>query len=109
MQTETTQSKGSKSKSKKGSTMTPNEKIAKALKLVNEARDEKITASKESISSAIEDGKETFENYRSIAKDRLKESMQSAETRVTANPFKYMLGAGIFGLILGFLLSGRRK
>ncbi len=109
MQTETTQSKGSKNKSKKGSDLTPNEKIAKALKLVNEARDEKITASKESLNSAIEDGKETFENYRSMAKDRFNQSMQSAETRVTANPFKYMLGAGIVGLILGFLMSGRRK
>ena len=105
MQTE----KMTETKLKKDKNLSPNQKISKAMKLVNEAREQKMTESKKSIQSAIDEGRKTLEDYRVRVKDQFNTSLSTAETRVKENPLRAMLGAGIVGLILGVLFFGRRS
>ena len=101
-------------------TMTPNEKISEALNLVNEAKNEKIETTKATLNETYSNGMDRARDLSQQAQEKLKESKvktfermretrEDAETRIKEKPFQYLLGAGLFGILLGFLFGMKRK
>lgn len=86
-----------------------NEKIGKAMHLVNEARTQKINETLETIDKTLEQGKEQYNDYRMKTRKKLSALQSRVSQRVQDKPVQTLLTVGIFGMILGFLVRGRRK
>ena len=120
----TTESNTGTSKKTKKSTgsedLTANEKISRAIDLVKEARNDKIEQTRstleESYAAGLDKANELNEQARAFlndskqqAKKTYNETKQATEERIKAKPFQFVLGAGILGLVLGFLFGFKRR
>lgn len=86
-----------------------NEKIAKAMELVNQAREQKMDETKATINETISKGKKQAKIYADQANQVYHESKEATEKSISHHPFTWLAGAGIIGLILGFLFSSSKK
>ncbi len=87
---------------------TPNEKISKAVNLVNEARAQKVDAVRENLRENIDTGRKRVEDFADQTRSQYYETREMTEKTLKDNPFLAVFTASILGLLLGFLF-GRKK
>lgn len=89
-------------------TTTPNEKISKAVNLVNQAKNQKIETTKESLKTQWDTGVEKAQEYKAELDTQWHKNREMAEQRIKDRPFYFVAGATLLGVILGFLLGKKR-
>ncbi len=118
--TESTKKSASRAKAVQMNGATPSEKVAKAMNLMTDAKNQKIEQTKSQIDETYQSTLERAQSLLDDAKSKMSESQErlaegyerakdSTEEKIKEQPFRYLLGAGVIGMILGFLFSSRSR
>ena len=94
-----------KSNSNNKSGSSANEKLSQALSMANKAKNQKMAEAREDISEVLHDTQERYEDLKAQAREVIETSQKSVEKNVEAHPYRFILGAGLFGLAIGYLMS----
>ncbi len=81
------------------------EKLSKAMDMANRAKNQKISEAKKELLDTYHDTQERYEDLKSQATEMIESSRKSVEENVESHPYRFILGAGLLGLAIGFLMS----
>lgn len=84
------------------------DKLSKAMAMANRAKNQKISEAKEDLMDTYHDTQERYEDLKSQATEMIESSRKSVEENVESHPYRFILGAGLFGLAIGYLMSKKR-
>jgi len=83
-------------------------KVSKAMKLINEAQEEKTEQAKEQLRGAYTYARENLTQLGERASAMATKATHTAEQSIQQRPFRYVAGASVVGLIFGYLLAKRK-
>lgn len=84
------------------------DKVNRAMKLMNEAKDETIADAKVQIQKTYDDTKKRIQKLQEKTMKTVEKSVESVENTIQENPMKTIFGALFAGLIFGFIFGRRR-
>ncbi len=89
--------------------MSAQEKVSTAIQLLNQAGHDAVHDSRGQIENIIREGKSYYQDYKDVATETMYKTKDDFVKMVKKDPARAVLSAGAVGLVLGLLISGRRK